>query len=560
MERSLWRKSCLIAWVCSTLGAAAPAFAQTDSSPASADVPFECSTRPPVGSRLPRFSGYQASEENDSIIKKGGDERYTQGLRVSFNFERSAVPCWFQKRGHSMSKWIWPRAEMFHTGLSLTVGHSLYTPRLITTRTLDANDRGFSDFNYLGTELSLTADNRSVRHIFDFSVGALGHAGLARGAQGGLHALKLHRIPKGWETTKPGTIGLNFRYRLDKRFLCTDVTPNCTFDVTVGDVLEAGNVRTSFGLHATARAGWALSGFPAAVIPTAADRSVQQPLEIGALVGYEGRGILHTSLVQPSPNSVGFETEPFVLDRRVGFYVRYEALRITYQFLHRSAEFKVPNVEKRDQDFASISVSFEPSLTHRETPRPWLFREWQFELGMGTNFAGPEIDTGRPRGITAQIAARKGLAKGFDIGLLDMASGTVETTPTPGQPGDRSDLLLRQRSVTLGWGTRLKRKDTELGRIAFRVGSALWGGDARIETIFHPRDPVTGRRRERIEDRDFEAPRGGWLVGAQYLPPLEPHLSIGLDAAYHSVKVTGPVPGLVQPRFFKLILFAQVRP
>jgi hypothetical protein len=366
----------------------------------------------------------------------------------------------------------------------------------------------------------------------------------------------MHRIPKGWYSAEPKTVGLNARYRFERRFRCNDLENNRKFDITAGHAAELGNVRSSLGLHATARVGWGLSGFPTAVIPTVADRSRQRVFEAGAILGFEGRGILNSALVQESPGSAGFSLEPFVLDRRWGFYVRYDALRITYQLLRRSAEFSVPNVPERHQDFASISVGFEPSLTDVPKHRSWLFREWQFELGMGTNFAGPKLDSGNARGITGQLVARKGLAKGFNLGLIELSSATVEGAPTRGEPGNRSDIILRQRAVTLGWGTGLNQG--KAGRIAFRAGSALWGGNARIETVFH--QPENARTGEQLFDRDFKAPRGGWLAGAQYFSPMERHLSIGVDVAYHAVKLAAPGPGIVTPRFLTVVLAAQLRP
>jgi hypothetical protein len=228
----------------------------------SSEVQFECLPRPPNQARV---SGYHVYEENDSIIKDGGDDRYTQGLRLAFNFHRSAVACPFQKAGHWLKSRVWPKAEEFKTGLSLVVGQNLYTPRIITSRALDANDLGFSDFTYLSAELSLTSTDRAARHVFDASIGALGHEGLGKGGQGG-----------------------------------------------------------------------------------------------------------------------------------------------------------------------------------------------------------------NARGITGQLVARKGLAKGFNLGLIELSSATVEGAPTRGEPGNRSDIILRQRAVTLGWGTglnqgkggpdRVSRRKRPLGR------------------------------------------------------------------------------------------------
>jgi hypothetical protein len=41
---------------------------------------------------------------------------------------------------------------------------------------------------------------------------------------------------------------------------------------------------------------------------------------------------------------------------------------------------------------------------------------------------------------------------------------------------------------------------------------------------------------------------------------MERHLSIGVDVAYHAVKLAAPVPGIVTPRFLTVVLAAQLRP
>ena len=62
------------------------------------ELPFECRRSTEQGT----FSGFQVTEENDSIIGKGGgDQRYTQGLRLVFNYHRNAVPCFVQSSAHA---------------------------------------------------------------------------------------------------------------------------------------------------------------------------------------------------------------------------------------------------------------------------------------------------------------------------------------------------------------------------------------------------------------------------------------------------------------------------
>ncbi len=521
------------------------------------------------------FSGYRIYEENDSIIADGGDERYTQGLRLELAYRRLQTPCWTR----AVDRWLkhlWQSQSWQDGDFALVLGQNLYTPRIITTVAIDANDRSFSDFTYLGAQFSVISMDQTLRHTLDVLAGALGVPALAKGAQGGLHALKMDRIPKGWDSTEPSGVGLNVIYRVDKRLSHNhgDIWPpcwkagtgdeNCTFDFTFGYTAELGNVRTSIAPHATFRLGWGLTGFPGKTIPMAAARGAKHKLEIGAIAGFEGRAIAYTALVHETPGSVGFSTKHFVYDQNYGAYARYDALRVSFQRVKRSPEFSIPGVPNRSQSFGSVAVSYEPSLADKHTDRPWLFRNWQFELGMGGNFGGPEITVGDDHGLGSQIAARKGLlqrgAWTLNLGVFELAGTAVETTPTPGEPGNRSDLFLQQKAVTLGliWAPRDANGKAKYGRFGLRAGSALWGGSAQVETIFH--QPENGQTGEQKVIREFDAPPGGWLAGVQYFAPLERHVSVGADVAYHSVKVGEPVPALEKPAFWKAIVAVQVRP
>src|SRR6185436_17408469 len=137
---------------------------------------------------------------------------------------------------------------------------------------------------------------------------------------------------------------------------------NCFFDVTLGDAGEIGNMRRSLGLHGAVRVGWRLSGFPSAAIQSGADRATPHPLEIGLVVGFEARRVFYTALVSATPGSNTFSAAKAVYDKRYGFYVRYDAFRVSYQLLRRSSEFSIAGVKQKTQDFASISASYERKL------------------------------------------------------------------------------------------------------------------------------------------------------------------------------------------------------
>jgi hypothetical protein len=88
------------------------------------------------------FLGYRLYEENDSIIRDGGDERYTQALRVEIPFRRSQTPCWAREVDDWL-KHLWQSQKWQKGDFALMLGQNLYTPRIITSVDVDPGDRSF---------------------------------------------------------------------------------------------------------------------------------------------------------------------------------------------------------------------------------------------------------------------------------------------------------------------------------------------------------------------------------------------------------------------------------
>lgn len=493
---------------------------------------FECKPRPD-GVSWP-IAGFSIYDENDSFPFAGGDKDYTQALRVSVSYHRRALPCWAQRT----TQWRLPGAgtDGFTANLALVLGQGMYTPDVLTTRLLDPNDRGFSDFNYVGAELSLISIRRNpgttsqeggnIRYTFEGLVGALGAADLANATQGGLHALKLGNMPKGWNTTSPSAIGVYTRYKLERRFDFRPKTPLLPdADLTLGPGFEIGNVRNSVAAHAAVRVGVNLTGFPAAPIGAGLSSTELPALEFGALAGWESRAVFTTNLVRGTPDSDGFSARTGVHDLRYGVFARWKALQAAYLLVQRSGEFEIDG-DASTHRFGSMQVTYTPFGDSSEGVSKWFLRDIAGELGMGRNFSGPELGTGDPVGVTAQLAARKGIAKGFDVGVESIVV-SVESTPTPGEPGNRSDLILRQQLATLGWTTELP-----FGRVGIRAGSCV-GGQSPGRDHLPPacrrppegslRGPGLPRAEGRVDDGRAVLPARGAPPGRGLRRELPPH-------------------------------------
>ena len=528
--------------------------------------PTASPTSSPSSPPAPAFLGWQAYEENDSLVV--GDERYTQGLRFTLSANPERLPDFVKDLSNRMVSLLSPDHEVaFEPGAAVTLGQTIYTPRIITSRKVDPNDRAFSGFLHVGGQVQATDARRELRHTLEIDVGFLGRPSLARFAQAGLHVLKASRIPKGWDQTNPRhRVVAHLSYRGER--LMKVEKNKWRADLTAGQAAEVGFVRNLYGLHGAVRVGRHISGFPASVIQPAFRAEESSPrtrpiFEFGGIAGVEGRAIFHTALVKPTEGSPGFSANQLVGDARVGGFFRFSSFRATVQKVWRSAEFTIKGVPTRKQAFFSIAAAYEPTLDCEcfscavKVLRD-IFTHAEFELGMGRNLTNPDLGRSKPAGITGHLAMRIKAYKAFTLGAEIGGTGIESDLVNAAREDAYSDLFLRQGALSIGWRPRGPN-----GRLGFRVGMPILGQTAKIQIIRHPIDPKTG---ERVEDSETYTPnqasRRGWLVGLQYFHPVERHMAFGVDVTYRTVglQTGGHVPGLVKPNFVNAVFAIQIRP
>jgi hypothetical protein len=515
----------------------------------------------PTPTPTPTFAGFRLYEENDSIFTIGGDDRYTQGLRVEVDLHPDKLPTFAQR---DWALWLLrPRVQGASYGLAFSFGQNLYTPRIITTRTPEANDRGFTDFNYLGMSHTALSANELKRSQLEVLVGWMGVRDLSNGAQGGLHALRQHRLPRGWETTSPTGPRIHVSTHFDRR---TETKNRCAdkvlcADATFGYGTEFGAVRNGVNGRVVLRVGHGLSGFPSSTVNPGVTRSERKNFEAGVYGGVEGRLLAHTSLVNPTPGTTGFKKEHAVLDLTAGVFARVGALRLTIQpgfFLRRSREFSTSLGPAEPQHFTSVQVSYEPVMDRTNT-MPSVFRHLKIELGMGSSLTGLGSTVGSGKGLVNHIALRRRLfgkkAWAVEAGLEKTSLG-LSTTPTPGEPGNTSNLFVGQFAGSLGF--TLEPHSAKYGLFGVRFGMGI-RNMAKTETIVHF-PLVAGRLDEKtIEGAPIPSRSGGWLVGAQYYLPLESHVSLGFDVARHHLKLDPAVPFLTGSNYWRFSFGVQLR-
>lgn len=496
--------------------------------------------------RAPAWLGGSVYQENDSLVT--GDERYTQGLR--FNLVKRQAPRWATTFRNKLDGKLWSSGSQVDPIFGVFFGQNLYTPEIITARDPYPGDRRFAGVLYGGAQLQLLQRGQRWRHTLEVSAGFRGTASLAGEAQKDLHVLRFRRIPKGWEQAPDGLVG-NLYYRYDHRLpACRNGV--CFFDVTFGGLGALGNVQTAAGAHVAARLGYGLTGFPAAAISNAADRESRKEWEVGGIAGWEGRAVAYNGLLRPSVEDGTFSIERIVRDKRFGGYLRYKDVRLTVLKVRRSPEFAYAGVRSASQDFASVSLSYEPLEFPEDEPR-FLFRDWHFELGMGSAPLAPKLAGGdRRRGPSARVGIGKGIPWDLRVGF-ELGGTVVEDHPGPSRPDRHRDSFLLYRAVTLGWAPAFADR-----RLVVRAGPTLFGSLAKVETTDNHLEG--GRPVEELSASYQDGRRTGWIAGVQYAHPLQRVIALGLGATYAHLRFDDPVPGFASPRFVTLTATVEIRP
>jgi hypothetical protein len=497
----------------------------------------------PGTARESAWLGGQVYEENDSLL--AGDDRYTQGLR--FTLVRRNPPGWLRAANEWLVQKVYSDELDFQPRLSVVFGQNMYTPHIITAPEPYAGDRGFAGVLYGGMQLQFSEVGQRERHTLEGYVGLTGTPSLAEQAQSGLHVLRFSRIPKGWKQAKE-SVAANLYYRYERRLAaCTE--RRCYADVTLGGLVAVGNMQTAAGLHAAARVGWALTGFPVAAIPNAVAPATRADLEIGAIVGWEGRAVAYNGLLVPSPPTRDFSRKPLVGDFRFGGYARVKDVRLTVLGVERSPEFEVLGIEPRSQSFSSVSLSYEPMTGGHGGHPHWLVRDWRLELGLGGTAMGAGIYGDRHGGPAGRIGVAKGLGRGFFAGLeIDGAATTDQ--PMAYREDTHNDTFFMLRTLAAGWERAVGR-----GRIGLRVGPTILKQVLKVQTVDNHLD--NDRPVEELSGSYVTGGRWGWIAGLEGWHPLESHTYFGINLTYAHPKWDRP---LSKSDFVTFLLGIQIRP
>jgi lipid A 3-O-deacylase len=295
--------------------------------------------------------------ENDSL-GGGTDKNYTSGVRVNYTDILSTLP--------RPAYWIEKLLPVFTikktTALYYSFGQNLYSPRVITSKAVDGDDRPWAAFLYGSMGLVTLTDNHLDE--VEATLGIIGPAALGRQSQIFVHKhLTGSPHPEGWSHQLKNEPGVMLAWQRSWPMLATGHIGDgfWTFKPYAG--VTAGNVYTygdaGFSLRLSPEdSKW--QDTPLRVRPAMPGTGIYEvpknKWSWALFAGLEGRAVARDIFLDGNTfaNSHSIDKNPFVADATAGAALTYQRFRLSYTIVYRTKEF-------RNQDnpeiFGAVSAS-----------------------------------------------------------------------------------------------------------------------------------------------------------------------------------------------------------
>lgn len=291
---------------------------------------------------------FTAYEENDAFSLKGTrDAYYTQGLRLSRVFAPEDTP----HLARDIAREFPLYEEEETTSIGVVLGQTIYTPRDITVKRDQPDDRPWAGWLYGGVVFSKqkmdgpdwTGDSQDTVEI---DLGVVGDASLARSVQTRWHDALDLVTPRGWDHQLHFEPGIVATYERRDRALFAELPLGTQFDFLPGYGASLGNVMTNVSAGVRARFGINLPrDFGVNTISTTAmevsDKRTGDRISAHLFGGAEGRGVIRNIFLDGNTfrDSASVDKRFGVAEFRGGISVQWKAMRLTYSWITRSPEF-----------------------------------------------------------------------------------------------------------------------------------------------------------------------------------------------------------------------------
>lgn len=294
--------------------------------------------------------------ENDSL-GGGTDKNYTSGVRINY----TKIGAEFPDIAHKIDRLI-PTFEINKTSsLYYSLGQSLYTPRDITNKAANPNDRPWAAFLYGSLGMVTLTDNHTDE--VEATLGLIGPAAMGEQAQKFIHGLLPgSETPEGWSHQLRNEPGLMLAWQRGWPLFMNGRVADNFWTVKPYFGATAGNIKT----YAAAGLTLSLSPFeskwqdtPIRVRPAMPGTGIyeipQNKWSWSLFSGLEARAIAHDIFLDGNSfaNSYSIGKKPFVADATAGLALTYNNTRISYTVVYRTKEFET---QDHPEIFGALSV------------------------------------------------------------------------------------------------------------------------------------------------------------------------------------------------------------
>jgi hypothetical protein len=280
--------------------------------------------------------------ENDSL-GGGTDKNYTSGVRINF----TNVQAKFPDIAHTIDRLI-PTFEINKTSsIYYSLGQSIYSPRDITLKAADPDDRPWAAFLYGSMGMATLTDNHTDE--VEVTLGVVGPAALGEQAQTFIHKhVTDSPKPEGWSHQLKNEPGVMLAWQRGwPMFMNGHIESNSWalkpyFGATVGNIRTYGDVGFTLSLSPY-DSKW--QDTPVRVRPAMPGTGIYEiprnKWSWDLFSGLEGRAVAHDIFLDGNTftNSASTEKRNFVADATAGAALTYNNTRISYTLVYRTKEF-----------------------------------------------------------------------------------------------------------------------------------------------------------------------------------------------------------------------------
>ncbi len=282
------------------------------------------------------------SFEND-LIGGGTDENYTNGVRLTYFDVETKVPPVIDELADAI-----PTFDLNQTTSTVfTIGQNLYTPKDITVRQLQQDDRPYAAWLY-GT-VGLTTITKNHMDEVEFTAGVVGPQALGEQVQKAVHKnVPDSPTPQGWDNQLDFEPGLNVSWRRRWPVWATQNIGDFRFRLEPNMNVALGNIYTYAGTGATltfAPFEDRIQDTPPRVQPAMAGTgffdSPDNEFSWLLFAGLDGRAMGRNIFLDGNTfkDSHSVDKKIFVGDANVGAAITYDDYRLSYTLNYRTKEF-----------------------------------------------------------------------------------------------------------------------------------------------------------------------------------------------------------------------------